>query len=214
MLLAAEHRDKGPFYFWFGMRDAKLKIAVGAAVLVLAPLLFWTTAQIAPSGDRGGFTAPGLRPMAPETAARDEFFTLLPALLLVVYDAFSRTGEGEIYDTLATVSAGSALETLYLERAGAMVGGGLTESDQTIHEMQLTNVSSRQSGETFFLDARWEVIGTVGHSEHLHVRGNIYSANLTIAPSDGAWKITDFELTDVDRQTAGEFLEVERPWWN
>ena len=36
--------------------------------------------------------------------------------------------------------------------------------------------------ETFRLDAEWEVIGTVGHSEHLHVRGNTYRANLTIAP--------------------------------
>ena len=137
-----------------------------------------------------------------------------PALLLVVYDAFARTEETEIYDTLAAAANGQALETLYLERAGAMVGGGLTESDQSIHEMRLANVSSRQTGETFRLDAEWEVIGTVGHSEHLHVRGNTYRANLTIEPVEGAWKITDFELIDVDRGTAGEVFEAERSWWN
>jgi len=195
------------------MSDTKLKIALGAAVLLLAPLLFWVAPQYVRSPDAGAYTAPGLEPIGPE-AAGDELFTLLPALLLVVYDAFGRTEEEEVYDTLAVVAAEAALETLYLERAGAMVGGGLTESDQVIHEMRLTRASSRQSGETFRLDAQWEVIGTVGHSEHLHVRGNIYGANLTIAPVEGAWKITDFELTEVNRQTAGEFVEVERYWWN
>ena len=177
----------------------------------MAPLLFWAAAESVREPNSGIYTAPGLEPLGPE-AVREDLFTLLPALLLVVYDAFGRTGEGEIYDTLAVVAAGAALETLYLERAGAMVAGGLTESDQTIHEMSLTKASSRQSGETFRLDAQWEVIGTVGHSEHLHVRGNTYSANLTIAPVEGAWKITEFELTDVDRQTAGELIEVDRGW--
>jgi hypothetical protein len=195
------------------MRNATLKIAFGATVLVLASFLFWAVAEYMRSPDPGPYTAPGLEPMGPE-AARDELFTLLPALLLVVYDAFGRNDEAEIYDTLATAAAGDALETLYLQRAGAMVGGGLTESDQTIHEMRLREASSEQSGATFHLDAVWEVIGTVGHSEHLHVRGNTYRANLTIAPVEGAWKITDFELTDVDRKTAGEFIEADRPWWN
>lgn len=197
------------------MRDEKLRIVFAAAWLLLAPLLFWAAYEY--KFGRGsvdeGYTAPGLLKITPE-AAKDEIFTLLPALLLVVYDAFARTEEADIYDTLAAAANGQALETLYLERAGAMVGGGLTESDQSIHEMRLANVSSRQTGETFRLDAEWEVIGTVGHSEHLHVRGNTYRANLTIEPVEGAWKITDFELIDVDRGTAGEVFEAERSWWN
>lgn len=186
---------------------------MGTAALLAALALFWAAAEHARSPAAGAYTAPGLEPMASDVA-REELFTLLPALLLVVYDAFARTDEAEIYDTLAVAADGAALETLYLERAGAMVGGGLTESDQAIHEMRLTKASSRQSGETFILDAEWEVIGTVGHSEHLHVRGNTYRANVTIAPVGGAWKITDFELTDMDRGTAGELIEAERSWWN
>ena len=195
------------------MRDAKPKIAIGLAVVLLAPFLYFAVADRTQAPDAGAYTVPGLDPIAPE-AARDQLFTLLPALLLVVYDAFGRTDEAEIYDTLAVASEGAALEALYLERAGAMVGGGLTETDQEIHEMRLVNAGSRQVGETFELDAAWEVIGTVGHSEHMHVRGNTYHANLTIAPVDGAWKITAFELTDVDRGTAGELIEAERSWWN
>lgn len=195
------------------MRDAKPKIALGFAALLLAPLIYFAVIDRTSAPDVGAYTVPGLDPIAPE-AARDQLFTLLPALLLVVYDAFGRTDEAEIYDTLAVASDGAALEALYLERAGAMVGGGLTETDQEIHEMRLVNAASRQEGDTFELDAAWEVIGTVGHSEHMHVRGNTYHANLTIAPVEGAWKITAFELTDVDRGTAGELIEAERSWWN
>ena len=72
--------------------------------------------------------------------------------------------------------------------------------------MGVRSCAARAAGETLALDAEWEVIGTVGHSEHLHVRGNIYRADLTIEPVAGAWKITGFNLTDVNRQTAGEII--------
>lgn len=136
--------------------------------------------------------------------ARSDFYRLTPALLLVVYDAFGRTQEDEIYDTLAQVADGDALEELYLERVGAMKGGGLEEADQTIHEIKLLSSSVSGTDGTLVIDASWQVIGTVGHAEHLHVRGNTYSADLTVAPVGDAWKITGFELLDVDRDAAGE----------
>ncbi|MEL7465052.1 MAG: hypothetical protein AAFN79_13345 [Pseudomonadota bacterium] len=129
-------------------------------------------------------------------------FKVAPAMLAVVYRAFGETEEAKIYDTLAEVSAGSALEQLYLERLGAMAGGGL-EPDQTIHEMELLNLSARANGDAVAMDAKWRVLGTVGHAEHMHVRGNAYSANLTIEPVEGAWRMTGFELRDVDRADAG-----------
>lgn len=149
------------------------------------------------------FTAPGLDPMTIEEA-RAEFWRLTPALLLVVYDAFGQTEEDTIYDTLASVTHGEALEYLYLERVGAMAGGGLEEADQTIHEIKLLNTRVSRDGSSLAIDASWQVIGTVGHAEHLHVRGNTYSADLSVAPVDGAWRITDFELLEVNRDAAGE----------
>lgn len=149
------------------------------------------------------FTAPGLDPMTFDEA-RAEFWRLTPALLLVVYDAFGQTEEDVIYDTLASVTHGDALEYLYLERVGAMAGGGLEEADQTIHEIKLLNTQVSREGPSLAIDASWQVIGTVGHAEHLHVRGNTYSADLSVAPVDGAWRITDFELLDVNRDAAGE----------
>lgn len=170
--------------------------ALAAAVAIVWP----RTAQIS---ETDTFSAPGLDPLT-ISAAQSDFWRLTPALLLEVYKAFAETQEDAIYDTLASVTHGEALEYLYLERVGAMKGGGLDEVDQTIHEIKLLNTRVARENSSLVIDASWQIIGTVGHSEHLHVRGNTYSADLTVSPVEGAWRITDFELLDVNRDTAGE----------
>jgi hypothetical protein len=127
---------------------------------------------------------------------------LLPEILAVVYDAFGETEEAPIYDRLAEVATGPALEQLYLERVGAMAGGGLNP-DQEIHEVALLGMSARPSGDTVAIEARWRVLGVVGHSEHMHMRGNAYAADLVMTADGDTWKITGFDLTDVDRTDAG-----------
>lgn len=138
------------------------------------------------------------------TAAQvgNEGYRIAPAMLSVVYTAFGETEEASIYDGLAEVAAGAALEQLYLERLGAMAGGGL-DPDQTIHEMELLSLTAQSRGDVVAMDAKWRVLGTVGHAEHMHVRGNAYSAALTLEPVDGVWRLTGFALTDVDRTDAG-----------
>ncbi|HKK98340.1 MAG TPA: hypothetical protein VJ928_09170 [Marivita sp.] len=180
-----------------------LLIAVLAFVAIagVAAMMLWPADDEISATDQ--FTAPGLDPMT-VADAQEEFWRLTPALLLVVYDAFAQTQEDAIYDTLASVTDGDALEYLYLERVGAMAGGGLEEADQTIHEIKLLNTQVAQEGATLAIDASWQVIGTVGHTEHLHVRGNTYRADLAVSPVDGAWRITDFELLEVIRDAAGE----------
>lgn len=139
----------------------------------------------------------------------DQSYRVVPEMLSTIYLAFGETDETTIYDKLAQVSAGDALETLYLERVGAMVGGGLDEADQVLHAMELNGLTSRRSGTTFTMDVKWHVIGTVGHATHLHVRGNTYSANLIVEPVEGAWRMTAFDLTDVDRTDAGTQVPAE-----
>lgn len=128
---------------------------------------------------------------------------LLQALLSVVYAAYAETGEEAVYDLLARVAADPALEALYLERAGALARGGLTGPDQTIHGMEVTALEVERAGRGLRLDARWQVIGTVGHGEHTHLRGNTYSAVLEVTPVAGAWRITAFELREVLRAPPG-----------
>ena len=180
------------------------KVASIAMALVLTVVAIFLLHK--PTGgisETEAFTAPGLDPLTIE-GAREEFWRLTPALLLVVYEAFGETQEAAIYDRLAEVTYGEALEYLYLERVGAMAGGGLEEADQTIHEIKLLNTKVSRVEATLEIDAAWQVIGTVGHAEHLHVRGNTYNAALSVAPVEGAWRITDFDLLDVNRDAAGE----------
>ena len=179
--------------------------AVGLAAIV-GTYLYSANSEPAIS-KTAAFTVPGQNSMTVD-AAHEAFYQVLPSLLLVIYEAFNETEETKIYDTLASVTHGDALEFLYLERVGAMAGGGLEEMDQTIHEIKLLDAQVNRDGATLAIDASWQVIGTVGHAEHLHVRGNTYSADLRISPIEGAWRVDEFTLLDVNRDTAGEIFEA------
>ncbi|MEM1150234.1 MAG: hypothetical protein AAGI03_06710 [Pseudomonadota bacterium] len=182
----------------------------GAGLVFIAGMALFVFDANPRVGATEAYTVPR-QPAMTVDAATELFYELTPALLIVVYEAFGETQENEIYDTLEGVTHGDALEYLYLERVGAMKGGGLEEdADQTIHEIKLLNTDLTRQQDALVIDATWQVIGTVGHAEHLHVRGNTYSAELTVAPVDGAWRITAFNLLDVNRDAAGEtFLAPE-----
>lgn len=180
-----------------------------AGVLALAALVAAAFLTLRPQ-EPPRFDAAGLGMFSADEIGR-EAFRVAPAMLAVIYRAFAETDAAAIYDGLAEVATGDALEALYLERLGAMVGGGLdrsAEADQQIHEMELLTLDSSRTATGLQWDARWRVVGTVGHAEHMHVRGNTYAAVLTIAPVDGAWRLTGFDLTDVDRSDAGTMVVV------
>jgi len=174
----------------------------GVVLLLAAATGWWWFAAPTRVATDIAYAAPNLDPLTPEEAMR-EVWRLTPELLLGIYDAFAETSETAIYDRLAMVASGDALVDLYLDRAGALAGGGLTESDQNVHEMQLTRLDTWRDGADLTIDATWQVIGTVGHDAHRHVRGNAYSATLSVSPVDGAWRLTGFDLRDVDRTLAG-----------
>ncbi len=192
------------------MRQEYLLGAVFAlGIGIIAGVLFLSLGNRSDTSGPQMYTVPGMPGMT-VSVAHDLSDELAPALLLVVYDAFAKTQEDAIYDRLAEVTHGDALEQLYLERIGAMAGGGLDEADQEIHEINMLDSSAVSDDTTLLIEATWQVIGTVGHAEHLHVRGNTYSADLSISPVDGAWRITEFDLRDVTRDGAGEtFLAPE-----
>ena len=146
--------------------------------------------------------APGHKAMTAADMTSDSY-SVIPYMLVRIYAAFDEKEEAAIYDGLAEVAAEDALEQLYLERIGALGDGGL-EPDQTLHAMEVLRLYSTQQGDQVLINAQWRVVGTVGHDEHMHVRGNTYSANLQLAPVDDIWRIVAFELTDIDRSEAGQ----------
>ncbi|GIT93201.1 hypothetical protein JANAI62_36550 [Jannaschia pagri] len=179
------------------------RLAALTVVLGLAGAgALWLTRPAAPQA----LPAPGLAAPVDADGLRGQGYGVTIAILGTVYEAFAQTEETAIYDGLATVAAGEALESLYLERAGALATGGLP--DQVVHELTLTDGTWRTADGAMTATIRWAVLGEVGHAEHTHMRGNAYGAELTIAPADGAWRLTDFRLTDVDRTEAGTLTTV------
>lgn len=178
------------------------KIFIAAAIVAIAAVGVSLTLISGGDIEAEPFVVPGHTPMTPSQLTA-ESYRVVPFMLVRIYAAFAENEEDTIYDALAEVAAGDALEQLYLERVGALAGGGL-EPDQTLHAMDILHLESKQMRRQVSVDAQWRVVGTVGHDEHLHVRGNTYSAELRLAPMDGAWRITTFELTDVDRSEAGQ----------
>ena len=186
-----------------------MRIALAALALIAVLAGVWAFGAGPQEPER--FEAAGLDPMTADELS-EQFFLVAPELLTRVYQAFNETEEAGIYDSLAVVAADEALEVLYLERVGAMADNGLDPSeqaDQQIHTMEMIRIDSHRDGEIFNWDARWRVVGPVGHATRLHVSGKKYSADLTVAPVDGAWRITAVELKDVDRSEAGQMVAAE-----
>jgi hypothetical protein len=178
---------------WWGLTLALLAVVAGAAL--------WNNLL----HDGGAYLLRGAGPYT-ATELNAQSFTMAPELLDGVYRAFSATSEDAIYDALAEVAAGGALSALYLERRGAMAENGLDQATQQIHSMEILQLLPRRDGSTLLWDTKWRVVGTVGDATHIHARGNTYSANLTIQPSNGHWKVTGFVLKDVDRSDAGTIV--------
>ena len=56
-----------------------------------------------------------------------------------------------------------------------------------------------ESDEGMQVEARWNVMGSVGHWGHVHQRTNVYHANITVADVDGAWKLTGLDILEEER---------------
>lgn len=125
-----------------------------------------------------------------------------------VYAAFELAEEAAIYDALATAAAGEALDTLYLQRRAALADRGLDSANQVVHEIEVLSVVAERDSDVLRADARWRVLGIVGHERHRHMRGNAYTADLELSRIDGAWRITGFDLRDVNRTEAGVMVEA------
>ncbi len=180
-----------------------LALVAGAALATLVVAMpAWRGADSAEA-----MPAPGLAAPVDAAGLVNEAHVVIPVILDRIYGAFAATDEGEIYDGLSAVAAGDALEALYLERAGALASGGLP--DQVVHEIRVLSGTWGADGAALRADIRWAVLGQVGHDAHTHMRGNAYGAVLRLEPSEGAWRLTGFDLTDVDRTGAGAIVTAD-----
>ncbi len=118
------------------------------------------------------------------------------SLLRNVYRAFDYRGESDIYDVLARSAQGDLLADLYLKIKRGLImreQGGAVAQVKAVTLIKAEPVAaSRQIG--FSERVTWQVEGTVEHWGHIHTRVNEYSADLDLAPIEGAWKITAMQV--------------------
>jgi hypothetical protein len=127
---------------------------------------------------------------------------IIHSLLKNVYRAFDFREEEDVYDKLAISVSGDLLTDIYLQNRKSMVVEQAGGAQAKVQEVAVQEVdvqdSQKQSGA---LDVRtmWSAVGTVGHWGHIHTRQNVYDAILTLAVSEGSWKITGIELLEEKR---------------
>jgi hypothetical protein len=125
---------------------------------------------------------------------------LVGGLLHNVYRAFDFRDEERIYDTLAKSAAGNLLEQIYLETRRGLELQSQGGARAKVKEVTLEGIESEPAeGGAFSARATWQVGGSVGHWGHVHQRRNRYRADLTVAPVDGAWRLTRVEILEEER---------------
>jgi hypothetical protein len=167
--------------------------------------------SFAPDKPTFAWDSPGVTPLpkidavpTKQTAADDAArAALAETLLRNIYRGFDYRSESDIYDALAQSVHGDLLTDLYLKiKQGLIVqeqGGAVAHVKQvkvTKSEPAAGKVEGAEGG--FVERVTWQVEGTIEHWGHIHTRVNEYTADLGIAPSNGAWKIISM---DVAKQT-------------
>ena len=99
------------------------------------------------------------------------------------------------------------IDTLYLQRRVAQVADHAEDGDAAILGVEVFDVTALSGVNSY--SVAWRVIGRVSHISHVHERINVYAADLTMAVSDGAWKLTDFTLKENTRADAPMFVGGE-----
>jgi hypothetical protein len=124
---------------------------------------------------------------------------IVSALLYNVYRAFDFRDEEIIYDTLAYSVGGDLLTATYLETRRGLELASQGGARAKVQEIELLEVEAENEDDGFRATVTWTVAASVGHWGHIHQRRNQYTAELTVEPVDGLWKITSMELIGEER---------------
>jgi hypothetical protein len=126
------------------------------------------------------------------------------ALLYNAYRALDFRDEEQVFDRLEQSLSGDVLEKVYLEMRRGLRLENQGGARVRVREVQLTDLVPEGSDEagTLTYRAGWNVSGSVGHWGHTHIRTNAYDARITLAETDGQWKISDLEILEEERVPA------------
>ena len=162
--------------------------ALGLAALGMAAL---AAAGAVALHDRGS---------GPRPADEAEATAIFAGLHRGIYRAFDHDDEGAIYDALSESVDGRLLDRIYAEVYEALVmrdqGGGLSKD----HEVEILESRVLEPGPPldgrpgFRIRATWEVMSSLVHEGHEHVRVTEYEGVYTVARGEDGWRIVDDKI--------------------
>ena len=137
-------------------------------------------------------------PSSPELS--DEAATeLVSGLLENVYTSFDFRDESTIYDALDRSLVGDLLTEVYLQTKKSLELASQGGAQVKVKGINLESAEFQPLENGVKATCVWDVMGSVGHWGHIHQRVNRYSAELSIKPIDGQWKITMLEILEEQR---------------
>ena len=143
--------------------------------------------------------------------SEDDSRVIVLSLLKNVYRAFDFREEEDVYDKLAISVSGDLLTEVYLQSRKSMVieqAGGAQAKVKEVDVLETGVKESVKQKGALDIRAKWTAVGSVGHWGHIHTRQNVYDAILTLAVSDGSWKITGIELLEEKNLRKGRFVII------
>ena len=132
-----------------------------------------------------------------EAAGQEARAAVTETLLRNVYRGFDYYSESDVYDALAQSVHGELLTHLYLKIKQSLT---VQEQGGAVAKVQEVKVVKAEAGTTDVKDGfsqrvTWQVTGAIEHWGHIHQRVSQYTAEIGVAPVDGAWKIVSLNVT-------------------
>lgn len=126
---------------------------------------------------------------------------IIGKLLHNVYRAFDYREESDVYDMLDRSVTGELLTDIYLETKRSLVLSYQGGARAKVKEVTLESISLKapENNNSFSVEARWIVGGSVGHWGHIHQRYNRYHALLTISVVEDQWKLNKMSVLQEER---------------
>jgi hypothetical protein len=176
-----------------GLPDLRASHRLVAGILLLvAAMILWPSGRIA-------FPHPFATPYGLQ---KDRARTILKELLWNTYRALDFRREDDVYDKLAVSVTGELISDIYLQhrkRLELADQGGARARVQDVDLLNLHQVRSSADDLALTFQCTWMVAGSVEHWGHTHWRRNQYEGQITLKPSEKAWKIAALNLTDERR---------------
>jgi hypothetical protein len=116
-----------------------------------------------------------------------------------VYRAFDYRDEDAIFEILDQSVGGDLMVDIYLETRRRLQLASQGGARAKVKELDLVEIQPVREGRGFSATCTWRLAASVGHWGHIHQRRNQYTAELTVEPVHGAWKITRMELIGEER---------------